>query len=106
GPLAKSATDLALLMNAMAGFDERDSTSLDRPKEDYGRFLDMDLRGLRLGLPREYFGEGIASGVRAAVEQAVRWYESHGAQRVEVELPNAALGVPVYYVIAPAEASS
>ena len=106
GPLAKSAADLTLLMNAMAGFDERDSTSLDRPKEDYGRFLGMDLRGLRLGLPREYFGEGIAPGVRAAVEEAVRWYESHGARRVELELPNAGLGVPVYYVIAPAEASS
>ncbi|HET7365688.1 MAG TPA: Asp-tRNA(Asn)/Glu-tRNA(Gln) amidotransferase subunit GatA [Burkholderiales bacterium] len=106
GPLAKSASDLALLMNAMAGFDTRDSTSLDRPKEDYGRFLDMDLRGLRLGLPREYFGEGIAPGVRAAVEGAVRWYESRGARRVELELPNAGLGVPVYYVIAPAEASS
>jgi aspartyl-tRNA(Asn)/glutamyl-tRNA(Gln) amidotransferase subunit A len=106
GPLAKSAADLALLMNAMAGFDERDSTSLDRPKEDYGRYLDRDLRGLRLGLPREYFGEGIAPGVRAAVEEAVRWYEAHGARRVELELPNAALGVPVYYVIAPAEASS
>ena len=106
GPLAKSAEDLALLLNAMAGFDARDSTSLDRPKEDYGRYLDMDLRGLRLGLPREYFGDGIAPGVRAAVEEAVRWYEAQGARRVELELPNAGLGVPVYYVIAPAEASS
>jgi aspartyl-tRNA(Asn)/glutamyl-tRNA(Gln) amidotransferase subunit A len=106
GPLAKSVADLALLMNAMAGYDERDSTSLDRPQEDYGRFLELDLRGLRLGLPREYFGEGVAPGVRAAVEEAVRWYEAHGARRVELELPNARLGVPVYYVIAPAEASS
>jgi len=106
GPLAKSAADLALLMSAMAGFDARDSTSLNRPKEDYARSLDIDLRGLRLGLPREYFGEGIYAGVRAAVEEAVRWYESRGARRVELELPNARLGVPVYYVIAPAEASS
>jgi aspartyl-tRNA(Asn)/glutamyl-tRNA(Gln) amidotransferase subunit A len=106
GPLAQTAADLALLMNAMAGFDERDSTSLDRPKEDYSRFLEIDLRGLRLGLPRQYFGEGIAPGVRAAVDEAVRWYESRGARRVAIELPNAHLGVPVYYVIAPAEASS
>jgi aspartyl-tRNA(Asn)/glutamyl-tRNA(Gln) amidotransferase subunit A len=106
GPLAKSAGDLALLMNAMAGFDERDSTSLDRPKEDYARSLGIELKGLRIGLPREYFGEGIDPGVRAAVEEAVRWYESQGARRVELELPNAGLGVPVYYVIAPAEASS
>ena len=106
GPLAKSAADLALLMSAMAGFDARDSTSLDRPKEDYARSLDIDLRGLRLGLPREYFGEGVEPGVRAAVEEAVLWYETRGARRVELELPNARLGVPVYYVIAPAEASS
>ena len=106
GPMAKSAADLALLMDAMAGFDPRDSTSVDRPKEDYARFLQQDLRGLRMGLPREYFGDGIAPGVRKAVEEAVRWYESQGAVRVEVSLPNAKLGVPVYYVIAPAEASS
>ena len=106
GPLAKSAADLGLLMNAMAGFDERDSTSLERPKEDYSRFLGKPLSGLRLGLPREYFGEGIDAAVRAAVEEAVRWFESQGARRVDVSLPNSHLGVPVYYVIAPAEASS
>ncbi|MFN2644337.1 MAG: Asp-tRNA(Asn)/Glu-tRNA(Gln) amidotransferase subunit GatA [Burkholderiales bacterium] len=106
GPLAKSAEDLALLMNAMAGFDERDSTSLERPKEDYTRSLGEPLTGLRLGLPREYFGEGIAPAVREAVEAATRWFEAQGARRVEVSLPNSHLGVPVYYVIAPAEASS
>jgi aspartyl-tRNA(Asn)/glutamyl-tRNA(Gln) amidotransferase subunit A len=106
GPIAKSAADLALLMNAMAGFDVRDSTSLERPKEDYGRFLSKDLQGLRIGLPSEYFGDGIEPGVRAAVEDAVRWYESQGAKRVPLELPNTKLAVPVYYVIAPAEASS
>jgi aspartyl-tRNA(Asn)/glutamyl-tRNA(Gln) amidotransferase subunit A len=106
GPIAKSAADLALLMNAMAGFDARDSTSLERPKEDYGRFLDKELQGLRIGLPSEYFGDGIEPGVRAAVEEAVRWFEARGAKRVPLELPNTKLAVPVYYVIAPAEASS
>jgi aspartyl-tRNA(Asn)/glutamyl-tRNA(Gln) amidotransferase subunit A len=106
GPLAKSAEDLALLMNAMAGFDERDSTSLERPKEDYTRSLGLPLLGLRLGLPREYFGEGIAPAVREAVEAATRWFESQGARRIDVSLANSHLGVPVYYVIAPAEASS
>jgi aspartyl-tRNA(Asn)/glutamyl-tRNA(Gln) amidotransferase subunit A len=106
GPLAKSAADLALLMNAMAGYDERDSTSLERPKEDYARSLGMPLAGIRIGVPREYFGEGIDAAVRAAVEQALRWYETQGARRVDISLPNSRLGVPVYYVIAPAEASS
>ncbi|MGE5640850.1 MAG: Asp-tRNA(Asn)/Glu-tRNA(Gln) amidotransferase subunit GatA [Clostridia bacterium] len=106
GPMAKSAEDLALLMNAMAGFDPRDSTSLEREKEDYRRSLDVDLKGIRIGLPKEYFGEGIEPGVRKAVEEAVAWYRAQGASTVEVELPNAKLGVPVYYVIAPAEASS
>ena len=106
GPLGKSAADLALLLNAMAGFDARDSTSLERPKEDYIRLLGADVRGLRIGVPREYLGEGIDPGVRRAVEAAVQWFEKQGARRVAVELPNSALGVPVYYVIAPAEASS
>jgi aspartyl-tRNA(Asn)/glutamyl-tRNA(Gln) amidotransferase subunit A len=106
GPVAKSAADLALLMNVMAGFDARDSTSLDRPKEDYRRSLNDDLKGVRIGLPREYFGEGIEPGVRRAVEEAVRWFETQGARRVALELPNSELAVPVYYVIAPAEASS
>jgi aspartyl-tRNA(Asn)/glutamyl-tRNA(Gln) amidotransferase subunit A len=106
GPIAKSAADLALMMNAMAGFDSRDSTSLERPKEDYGRFLNKDIQGLRIGLPSEYFGDGIEPGVRKAVDDALRWYESQGAKRVPLELPNTKLAVPVYYVIAPAEASS
>src|SRR5207253_2909432 len=66
GPLAKSAADLAVMMNVMAGFDARDSTSLERPKEDYGRSLNPNLQGLRIGLPKEYFGDGIAPGVRNA----------------------------------------
>jgi aspartyl-tRNA(Asn)/glutamyl-tRNA(Gln) amidotransferase subunit A len=106
GPLARSAEDLARMMNVMAGFDARDSTSLERPKEDYCRSLNLSLSELRIGLPKEYFGDGIEPGVRKAVDEAVRWFESQGARTVPVELPNAMLGVPVYYVIAPAEASS
>jgi aspartyl-tRNA(Asn)/glutamyl-tRNA(Gln) amidotransferase subunit A len=106
GPIARSAADLALLMNAMAGFDPRDSTSVERPKEDFSRELGLSVAGLRIGLPREYFGDGIAPGVRRAVEEAGRWFEAQGAKLVTVELPRVALGVPVYYVIAPAEASA
>jgi len=106
GPLAKSAGDLALLMNAMAGFDARDSTSLERPAEDYTRSLHDPLQGLRIGLPKEYFADGVDADVLARVSEAVRWFEGQGAKTVEITLPNTALAVPVYYVIAPAEASS
>jgi aspartyl-tRNA(Asn)/glutamyl-tRNA(Gln) amidotransferase subunit A len=106
GPLAKSAADLALLMNTMAGFDARDSTSLERPAEDYGRELNLNLAGLRIGLPKEYFGDGLEPDVRARVGEAVRWFETQGAKTLEITLPNTGLAVPVYYVIAPAEASS
>jgi aspartyl-tRNA(Asn)/glutamyl-tRNA(Gln) amidotransferase subunit A len=106
GPLAKSAEDLALLMNAMAGFDARDSTSVERPAEDYTRELGLDLAGLRIGLPKEYFAEGVGPEVLARVREAICWFESRGARTVELALPNTALAVPVYYVLAPAEASS
>jgi aspartyl-tRNA(Asn)/glutamyl-tRNA(Gln) amidotransferase subunit A len=106
GPIGKSAEDLALMMNVMAGFDPRDSTSLERPKEDYSRDLRLALSGIRIGLPKEYFGDGIEPGVRSALEEAIKWYQSQGAKTVPIELPNAKLGVPVYYVIASAEASS
>jgi len=106
GPLGKSAADLALLMNAMAGFDARDSTSLERPAEDYTRELKLGLKGLRIGLPKEYFGEGLEPDVRARVTEAVRWFQEQGANTIEITLPNTGLAVPVYYVIAPAEASS
>jgi len=98
--------DLAALLNVMAGFDPRDSTSLERPAEDYARDLDRPLAGLRLGLPREYYGEGMAEDVREAVMAAVAELEKLGATRVEVALPASPLSVPAYYVIAPAEASS
>jgi len=106
GPIARSAADLALLIGVMAGFDARDSTSVERPKEDYSKKLDLRLQGLRIGFPKEYFGDGIEPGVRKAVDEAVRWFESQGARRVELAMPNTKLAVPVYYVIAPAEASS
>jgi aspartyl-tRNA(Asn)/glutamyl-tRNA(Gln) amidotransferase subunit A len=106
GPLAKSAEDLALLLNAMAGFDPRDATSLERPAEDYARELERPLGGLRVGLPREFFGEGAAPDVTRAVEAAVSQLRRLGCDTVEVSLPNMSLSVPVYYVLAPAEASS
>jgi aspartyl-tRNA(Asn)/glutamyl-tRNA(Gln) amidotransferase subunit A len=106
GPIARSAADLALLMNAMAGFDARDSTSLERPKEDYARDMTLSLAGLRIGLPKEYFAQGVDADVLARVREAIRWFESQGAKAVEITLPNTHLAVPVYYVIAPAEASS
>ncbi|MGV0950142.1 MAG: Asp-tRNA(Asn)/Glu-tRNA(Gln) amidotransferase subunit GatA [Azonexus sp.] len=106
GPMAASAEDCALLLNTMAGFDERDSTSLDRPLEDYARDLDKPLNGLRIGLPKEFFGEGCDAEVMAAVRAAIAEYEKLGATTAEVSLPNSHLSVPAYYVIAPAEASS
>ena len=106
GPMAASAEDCALLLNAMAGFDERDSTSLQRECEDYARDLEKPLEGLRIGLPKEFFGEGMDEDVRAAVEAALAEYRKLGATTVEVSLPNSGLSVPAYYVIAPAEASS
>ncbi len=106
GPMAHGAEDLALLLNAMAGFDARDSTSLDRPAEDYTRALETPLAGLRIGVPKEYFGAGLDADVAAAVEAALAEFEKLGAKRVAVSLPNSSLSVPAYYVIAPAEASS
>jgi aspartyl-tRNA(Asn)/glutamyl-tRNA(Gln) amidotransferase subunit A len=106
GPIAKTAEDCALLLNAMAGFDPRDSTSLERENEDFTRNLNAPLSGLRIGVPREYFGEGLASDVEQAVRTALAEYEKLGAKLVDISLPKTALSIPVYYVIAPAEASS
>jgi aspartyl-tRNA(Asn)/glutamyl-tRNA(Gln) amidotransferase subunit A len=106
GPLAKSAEDLALLLDVMAGFDPRDSTSIEREREDYARDLERPLAGLRVGVPKEHFGEGLAADVGAAVEAALGKLEKLGAKRVPIELPNSGLSVAAYYVIAPAEASS
>ncbi|MFH1604200.1 MAG: Asp-tRNA(Asn)/Glu-tRNA(Gln) amidotransferase subunit GatA, partial [Pseudomonadota bacterium] len=106
GPMAKCAEDLALLLNVMAGFDARDSTSLARPAEDYARTLEAPLRGLRIGVPKEYFGAGLDADVAGAVEAALAQFEKLGAKRICISLPNSGLSVPAYYVIAPAEASS
>ena len=106
GPLAQTAEDLALMLGVMAGFDARDSTSVDRPKDDYSAALGAGVKGLRLGVPREYFTGDLAADVAAPIQDAIRALEKLGARTVEVSLPNQKLAVPVYYVIAPAEASS
>ena len=106
GPMARSAEDCAWLMSAMAGFDTRDSTSLDRPVEDYARDLERPLQGLKIGIPREFFGEGLNPEVEQAVRAAMQTYERLGATLVDISLPKTRLAIPVYYVLAPAEASS
>ena len=106
GPMAKSAEDCAIMLNTMVGFDARDSTSIDRPKEDYTRDLGLPLAGLRIGLPKEYFATGLSDEVGKAVEAALAEYRKLGAVTVDVSLPKTELSVPVYYVLAPAEASS
>jgi aspartyl-tRNA(Asn)/glutamyl-tRNA(Gln) amidotransferase subunit A len=106
GPFARTAEDLGLMLNVMAGFDARDSTSLEREAEDYTRDLEQPLAGLRIGLPREFFAEGMAPDVARAIDEAIAQYRKLGCEMVEVALPNMKLSVPVYYVLAPAEASS
>ena len=106
GPFAKTAEDLGIMLNAMAGFDPRDSTSLERAREDYTRDLEKPLAGLRVGLPREFFAEGMSPDVAKAIDEAIAQYRKLGCTMVEVSLPNMKLSVPVYYVLAPAEASS
>ncbi|SCX74323.1 Asp-tRNA(Asn)/Glu-tRNA(Gln) amidotransferase subunit GatA [Variovorax sp. EL159] len=107
GPMARSAEDCALLLSAFCGPDlDRDSTSLDKPAENFSRSLNDSLEGLRIGVPKEFFGEGVAPGVRAAMDAALLQYEKLGAKRVEVTLPRTELSIPVYYILAAAEASS
>jgi len=107
GPMARSAEDCALLLSAMCGGDiDRDSTSLDMPTEDFSASLNNSIEGLRIGIPKEFFGEGLAADVRAAVDGALREYEKLGAKLVPISLPRTELSIPVYYIIAPAEASS
>lgn len=115
GPMARSARDCAVLLNAMSGFDPKDSTSADRPPQDFACELEgwrpfeaseKPLEGMRIGLPKEYFAQGLSDGVRQRIETAVQVLCGLGAQTVEVSLPRTALSIPAYYVIAPAEASS
>jgi aspartyl-tRNA(Asn)/glutamyl-tRNA(Gln) amidotransferase subunit A len=106
GLMTQSAEDAALVFNHMLGFDPKDSTSVDRPDEDYTRHLGMSVKGLKIGVPKEFFGAGLQPDVEAAVRAALEEYRRLGADLVEVSLPNAELGIPVYYVVAPAECSS
>jgi aspartyl-tRNA(Asn)/glutamyl-tRNA(Gln) amidotransferase subunit A len=107
GPMARSAEDCALLLSAICGPDpDRDSTSLDVPAEDFSRALGGSLDGLRIGVPKEFFAQGVSADVRSAIDAALREYEKLGAKRVEISLPRTEMAIPVYYVIAPAEASS
>ncbi|MDH5764551.1 MAG: Asp-tRNA(Asn)/Glu-tRNA(Gln) amidotransferase subunit GatA [Gammaproteobacteria bacterium] len=106
GPMAQSAEDCALLLNAMAGFDRRDSTSIKKDVPDYTADLNKDLNGLKIGLPKEYFDTGLDAGVAEVIDQAIQQYKDMGAEIIEISLPNTHLAVPVYYVVAPAECSS
>ncbi len=106
GPMARTAEDCALLLGAMAGFDPRDSTAVDSPVPDYGAALAKPVKGLKIGLPKEYFGEGLDPAVAQVIEAAIDEYKKLGAEVVEISLPNTNLAVPTYYVIAPAECSS
>ena len=106
GPFAQTAEDAALMLNVMAGFDEKDSTSVEQAVPDYTANLKQDLKGLKIGLPKEYFGEGLDANVAKAVEDAIAEYKKSGAEVIEISLPNSNLAVPAYYVVAPAECSS
>lgn len=106
GIMTRTAKDAAILLNTMASFDDKDSTCIDEPLSDYTAGLDQSITGLRIGIPKEYFGEGLSAGTQQAVEQAIRQYEKLGATVHEVSLPHTHLAVPAYYVIAPAECSA
>ncbi|KAA0692407.1 Asp-tRNA(Asn)/Glu-tRNA(Gln) amidotransferase subunit GatA [Halopseudomonas laoshanensis] len=106
GPMARTAEDCALMMQVMAGFDSQDSTSVDQPVADYSASLNDSLKGLRIGLPKEYFASGLDAATADAIQAAVKQFQALGAEVKEISLPNAELAIPAYYVIAPAEASS
>jgi len=106
GPMARTAEDCALLMNAMAGFDEKDSTSIEQDVPDYTADLNQSIDGLKIGIPKEFFGEGLDPEVAKSVDAAIEQYKAMGAEIVDISLPNSGLSVPVYYVVAPAECSS
>ncbi|MCW8884487.1 MAG: aspartyl/glutamyl-tRNA amidotransferase subunit A, partial [Motiliproteus sp.] len=106
GPMTRSAEDAAMMMNVMGGFDGRDSTSLQMDSEDYCADLSKPLDGLKIGLPKEYFSDDLNPAIAQQVQAAIKEYEALGATTQEISLPNTALAVPAYYIIAPAEASS
>ncbi|WP_299200423.1 Asp-tRNA(Asn)/Glu-tRNA(Gln) amidotransferase subunit GatA [uncultured Amphritea sp.] len=106
GPMARTAEDTAMMMNVMAGFDPKDSTSLDQPVPDYTLRLNDSLKGLKIGLPKEFFSDQIDPQITAQVQAAIKEFEALGATVKEVSLPNSHLAIPAYYIIAPAEASS
>jgi len=106
GPMARTAEDCALMLNAMAGFDDKDSTSIEHEVPDYSASLNQSLAGLKIGLPKEYFAEGLDNDVATAVQAAIEEYKKLGAEIVEISLPNTGLSIPAYYVVAPAECSS
>ena len=106
GPMAISAEDCALMLDVMTGHDEKDSTSLNRQKENYSNSLDNKIEGLKIGIPKEFFEDGLDSDVQKLIEKALKQYEKLGANIVDISLPNNHLAIPAYYVIAPAEASS
>ena len=106
GPMTQTAEDAALLLNVMAGHDEKDSTSINKDVPDYTATLNNDIKGLRIGIPKQYFGEGLDADVAAVIQQSLQELEKLGAILVDIDLPNTGLSVPAYYVIAPAEASS
>jgi len=106
GPMTRTAEDAAIMLNSMAGFDERDSTSADKPVPDYCASLNKSIKGLKIGLPKEYFDEGLDKEVGGCVSAAINEYEKLGATVKEISLPNSHLSVPAYYVVAPAECSS
>jgi len=106
GPIAKNAEDCALLLNCMASFDPLDSTSIQNTRPNYSEKLNKTINGLKIGVPKEYFSEGLNSGTKNAVEKAIKTLEDLGSEIIELSLPNSSLSVPAYYVIAPAEASA
>ncbi len=106
GPMTRSAEDAALLMNVLAGFDERDSTSSDQLVEDYTERLNNPIEGIKIGLPKQYFDDGLDSEVASVIEDSIKQLEKLGAICKEIELPNTHLSIPAYYVVAPAECSS
>jgi len=106
GPLARSAEDCAILLQTMAGFDPRDSTSIEQAVPDYSEQLNADIRGLKIGLPQEYFAEGLDADVAKVIEIAIDEYRRLGAEIVDIQLPNSKLSIPVYYIVATAECSS